>query len=175
MANASKNDEVDYAADYEPRSLWFILRHIPKIYYERLTFGVVEAVSAKREIYYSTVFALSSAALAFLGTLINKEYGSKWLLLLSVVSFGFAILLIIFIHFIQSLYLITSKFYSERAEPSDMFAIISGKKKSTEIVWHSINDGIELMGLGGKLDIALIVVLSLGIISYVLFLSLNTF
>lgn len=167
-----KSIEID-DLPYKSRSIWRILFTIPRVYMTRMTFGVFEKVNTKREIYYSTVFALSSAALAFLAQFATKDLDNKWVYLTCIISFGLAILVVILIHFFQTIFLISSKFYYERAEDEDMMEVLIGKVKVEKEVWHAVDEAMELMFYTAVLDFALLLLLLLGVVSYVAFLILG--
>ena len=159
---------------HSDRNIWDILLHVPRVYYRRLVFTGLDAVKPKREIYYSTVFALASAAIAFLGQFELENYKYEWLHVVSIVFFGLAILIVILIHFLQTLYIISWHFYNDRAKGKDIVKVMSGKEKVGDAVLEAVYDCFTIMSFSARLDFSLLVTLLVGILSYITFIVCNT-
>ena len=99
------------------------------------TFNILDKVSTKRTIFYSTVLAISSAVLIFIGQYItgNNEIENKIYIVISITSFTVCIMTLVLIHFINIIQDLvngkTKKIYDEaiKVEPLKIQSIKNHK------------------------------------------------
>jgi hypothetical protein len=154
-------------------SFFKIIFHVPRLFHKRLLFTTIPEVKARRDLYYSTIFALSSAALAFLPQLVKDNDHSRWLFIVSILSFGATLLLVIAIHFTHILFIVSVEFYEARKGDKSMEDILSNAKGVKQNVHDALNDSFTLMSISARLDLVILLTLLIAVVSYVSFLVLN--
>jgi hypothetical protein len=150
-----------------------ILLRVPSLFNKRMLFTTIEEVKPRRDVYYSTIFALSSAALAFLPRLLKDGANQKWLFIVSILSFAITLFLVIAIHFIHILFIVSRAYYEARKGKYTMEEIVSRKKGVSQTLIDALEDAFTLMSISARLDLALLFTLLIAIMSYVVFLVIN--
>lgn len=139
----------------------------------RIVHKNLEQVKPHRDIYHSTIFALSSAALAFMSQYINKENSYSNLLIVSVISFVLALIFTIFIYYLRILHTISWNYVSDHIEKKEFSDLLKSKDTNDKKTLDAFNDSFDLMVTTAYLDVALLVCLLAALGSYSTFLILN--
>ena len=147
---------------------------------EGITHKIIENVGSRKTVFYSSVLALSSAALAFLGqlTLGSQSQNPGILMTISIASFGFAILtlvLIYFLHIVHSTYWGKIELYYEKMHEVEPDFNINDAVRHKYFKQNPKDLGrfkdamyisARLMALEVKLYLLLLILIFIGVIFY---------
>ena len=145
-----------------------------------ITHEIIANIQPQKIVFYSSVLALSSAALAFLGQLTINSGSSNQdvLIVVSIAGFGTAILtliLIYFLHIVHSTYYEKIEHYYKRMIDADSNFNVQDSIKHTYFKENpkdlrrfkdAMHISARLMGLEVKLDVFLLFSVFIGVIFY---------
>ena len=154
------------------RDLVRLFLHLPRFYQKRLTHKRLDKIKPVRDIYYSTVFAIGSAALGFFSQFIGDKNKAGWLLAVCAIFITLALMMIISIYYLRVIHAISWDHVIEETKHIEKISELDTSKLPSDVL-ESIKYSSDLMVYVAYLDILIFITLNLSLCLYSCFVIIN--